>query len=226
MSPMSTTLDWILACERQGLLTSADVRRFRQLSEITGNDFSARVVLKWLSTRDRITAEQADRILSGPPDLSPVELIIRVLGDAEDHSGAMDLESPSRDLDDIEEDTKDLDPLDRDAVGDVVLPPRGSPAFAGTVAVSKAAAASPSPATIAAEESPLASEVPSREKRLSVLDELLADAGPENVQRPHLKSRTDESLSQVIASPGVWLAAAVVVLVAIAAVVALWIASH
>jgi len=224
MSPMSTTLDWILACERQGLLTSADVRRFRQLAEITGEDFSSRVVLKWLTTRDRITAEQAERILSGPPDLSPVELIVRILGDTNDQSGTLELDVTVRASEDydLEEDTKDLAPFDRESVGELVLPPRGSPAFSGTVVAAKSPPA-PSGSAVAASDPIDQSSKP--EHFSEVLDEMLADEKGDGVQAL-LKSAPLESASPESAFSSVQIAAIVTVVVAVAAVIALWIASR
>lgn len=225
MSPISTTLDWIIACERQGLLASADVRRFRQLAEITGDDFSARVVLKWLTTRDRITAEQADRILSGPPDLSPVELIVRVLGDTNDQSAILELDTPVRASDDydLEEDTKDLAPLDRESVGELVLPPRGSPAFSGTVVAPKANMTGGAP-SIAELESVVETSTPGN--ITAALDELLAEERSDAIQaagfkRPTLETTTPESMSSAVL-----LAAIGVVVVVLAAIIALWIASR
>lgn len=227
MSPISSTLDWIIACERHGLLTSADVRRFRQLAEITGEDFSPRVVLKWLTTRDRMTAEQADRILSGPPNLGPVDAIIRVLGDFTDQSATLELDSPERDPDDLEEDTKDLTPLDREEVRDLVLPPRGSPAFAGTVAAPTHAAVPNSDSTAtAAEPSDTYSLQPDTDYARR-LDELLADATEKSEPLPSLRSQPIEQSPQpAMMSTGILAAAAAAFFVVVAAVYALWRASR
>lgn len=207
VSLMSSTLDWIIACERQGLLTSADVRRFRQLAEITGEDFSPRVVLKWLTTRDRITADQADRILSGPPTLTPVDAIIRILGDTGDQSGTLELDSPVRDPDEMEEDTKELVALDLESVGDVALPPRGSPAFAESAAPQKSTAAqsASSPATLSDD---------SEGYRLSpdpdfprTIDDLLTEVETKSEPLPNLRSKPSEASPRRIASPGLLIAA-------------------
>lgn len=222
---MSTPLDWILACERQGLLASADVRRFRQLAELTGDDFSARVILKWLTTRDRITTEQADRILSGPPDLSPAELIIRVLGDMSDQTGIIELDTPVRESDDfdLEEDTKDLAPLDRESVGELVLPPRGSPAFSGTIVAPKAIATSAS-ATIAEPEA--VGEISSSGNIAAALDELLAEERSDVKQAAGLKRPTLETSSLKSTSNSVLIAVIGMAVVLLAAVITLWIASR
>jgi hypothetical protein len=225
MSPMSTPLDWILACERQGLLASADVRRFRQLAELTGDDFSARVILKWLTTRDRITTEQADRILSGPPDLSPAELIIRVLGDMSDQAGIIELDTPVRESDDfdLEEDTKDLAPLDRESVGELVLPPRGSPAFSGTIVAPKAIATT---ASAAIAEPEAVGEVSSSGNIAAALDELLAEERSDVKQAAGRKRPTLETSSLKSTSNSVLIAAIGMAVVLLAAVIALWIASR
>lgn len=222
---MSTPLDWILACERQGLLASADVRRFRQLAELTGDDFSARVILKWLTTRDRITTEQADRILSGPPDLSPAELIIRVLGDMSDQTGIIELDTPVRESDDfdLEEDTKDLAPLDRESVGELVLPPRGSPAFSGTIVAPKASDTTAS-ATIAEPEA--VGEVSSSGNIAAALDELLAEERSDVKQAAGRKRPTLETSSLKSTSNSVLIAVIGMAVVLLAAVITLWIASR
>ena len=222
---MSTPLDWILACERQGLLASADVRRFRQLAELTGDDFSARVILKWLTTRDRITTEQADRVLSGPPDLSPAELIIRVLGDMSDQTGIIELDTPVRESDDfdLEEDTKDLAPLDRESVGELVLPPRGSPAFSGTIVAPKASATTAS-ATIAEPEA--VGEVSSSGNIAAALDELLAEERSDVKQAAGRKRPTLETSSLKSTSNSVLIAVIGMAVVLLAAVITLWIASR
>lgn len=220
---MSSTLDWIIACERQGLLTSADVRRFRQLAEITGDDFSPRVVLKWLTTRDRISADQADRILSGPPSLSPVDAIIRILGDAAEQSGTLELDSPVRDPDEMEEDTKELVPLDLESVGEVALPPRGSPAFAESVATSKPAAA-PS----AASSSPLSDEEEDT-YRLSpepdyprAIDTLMSDPEVRSEPLPSLRSKPAKSTNSLLAERGPLIAAVATAIVLGIVVYAIW----
>ena len=219
---MSSTLDWIIACERQGLLTSADVRRFRQLAEITGDDFSPRVVMKWLTTRDRITTEQADRILSGPPSLAPIDAIIRILGDTADQSGTMELDSPVRDPDEMEEDTKELGPLDLESVGDVALPPRGSPAFAESVTVPKPAAAAPvSVPSTSTDESDSYGLQPDPDFPRAI-DVLLADAGTKSEPLPSLRSKPVADPNPSAASRGLLMAAVATSIVLGIVVYAIW----
>ncbi len=220
---MSSTLDWIIACERQGLLTSADVRRFRQLAEITGDDFSPRVVMKWLTTRDRITAEQADRILSGPPSLSPVDAIIRVLGDTTDQSGTLELDLPERELDEMEEDTKELAPLDLESFGDVALPPRGSPAFAESVTVPKPTAAAPvSSSSTSSSESDTYGLQPDPDFPRKVVD-LLSDTAAKTEPLPSLKSKpVEEPTSPTTAQRGLLIAAVATAIVLGIVVYAIW----
>jgi len=219
---MSSTLDWIIACERQGLLTSADVRRFRQLAEITGDDFSPRVVMKWLTTRDRITTEQADRILSGPPSLSPVDSIIRILGDAADQSGTLELDSPVRDPDEMEEDTKELAPLDLESFGDVALPPRGSPAFAESVTVPKpAAAASVSTPSTSSDEGDTYGLQPDPDFPRAI-DDLLAEPAMKSEPLPSLKSKPVEESTPPTAQRGLPIAAVATAIVLGIVVYAIW----
>lgn len=223
---MLTTQDWIIACERQGLLTSADVRRLRQLTEVAIEDFSPRVLLKWLATRERISADQADQILSGPPDLTPVDLIVRILGTSADDSESLDVELALRDLDETEDDTKDLAPLDREAVADLVLPPRGSPAFAGTITAPKTAAKPVAAVSKSPEPVAIVEAQPSRQVYSSVFDELLADAGSTNAPLPSLKSRPVPAPQSMLASPAVLAGAVATALVLLIAVVLLWRASR
>lgn len=205
---MPSTLDWIIACERQGLLTTADVRRFRQLAEITGEDFSPRVVLKWLATRDRISVDQAERILSGPPNLTPVDSIVRILGDNSPQPSPLELDEPGRTPDEMEEDTKELVPLDLESVGDVALPPRGAPAFADSVTVAKSVSvASSTPSTPSTDDSDSYSlqadpDFPRR------LDEVLASPDVPSEPLPSLRSKpVEEPPTITIADRGLLIAA-------------------
>jgi hypothetical protein len=68
---MLTTPELIIALERRGFLPAGDVARVRQLYENSPTEFVPRVMFKWLVSRNRLTNEQAEKLLRVDPNCRP-----------------------------------------------------------------------------------------------------------------------------------------------------------
>jgi outer membrane protein assembly factor BamB len=121
---MLTTPELIIALERRGVLPPGDVARVRQLYENSPTEFMPRVMIKWLVSRGRITADQGNTLLNAAPELTAHEVLDRVLGINDDLELAGDEDGA------LDEDTKEMPAGDE--AEPLSLPPPGTAAFVGT----------------------------------------------------------------------------------------------
>jgi len=180
--------DLIDEFERRGVVQAGDAARLRQLHENAPQEFSPRVLLKWLVNRNKLTASQVERILSAPPSAAAGAAIESAFVPAGASPQSADLTI------DYDEDTKDLAPEIGGAEPPPTLPPRGAPPFAETELVaqpvpridSSEAPRAPSPkadpgsSELSSDSAPMELVSPYR----SVADELFAGEFDSNLLSP------------------------------------------
>lgn len=194
---MLTTPELIIALERRGILPPGDVARVRQLYENSPTEFVPRVLMKWLLSRKRLTAEQCELLLGIESDRSANELLDRILGVTE----RLEL---ARDDGEFDEDTKEMPP---GAEGDdaLTLAPPGTAAFAGTPEGKAPLMPTPKPAPPAKSATPPQPELPATQYG-DLFDELLGSAAGSQTLTPasvaKRKSRSGWDSTLVLAGGG------------------------
>ena len=180
--------DLIDEFERRGVVLAGDAARLRQLYDNAPQEFSPRVLLKWMVNRNKLTASQVERILSAPPSATAGTAIESAFAPAATSTQPADLAI------DYDEDTKDLAPELGVSEPPPTLPPRGAPPFSETEFVAqpalRAEPVEPSPRASqktvppAAKPSSAAAPQELNSPYRSVADELFADEFDSNLQSP------------------------------------------